>query len=434
MQRLVVMVLQPFNGSHDALVSVTIASNAAQPLACATEQQPNAYLPLDKVRHQAGLKRPFDQRGESGERLEHFTRRRTRCEAPCLRSHFLLWWFQGLDHFIEHGKIELQYDGQIRGFLTSRGNASQCGYIDRSDEERALPELAGLLTDDTSPFYGFGLSEYRLGRFLRGKDPDHYVVSTKVGRVLTAAVGPRADHAIWKSPAPFTYRYDYTAAGTRRSVEGSLQRLGLPRIDIVFIHDISPDNTELEGGWEAAYRIARTGAMVELEKMRDEGLIKAWGFGVNTPNAVVQALASDDPTPDIVLLACQYSLLDHSDALRNTFPALSSKGTSVVVGTPLNDGFLGGRSRYNFSLDLPAGAVETRARIMAVASRHGIDIHTAALQFAAAHPQVSAIIPGARSPGQIVSNVQAMKVGIPAAFWEELKSQSLIDAQAPVPS
>ncbi|WP_426115397.1 aldo/keto reductase [Pseudomonas sp. DSP3-2-2] len=293
---------------------------------------------------------------------------------------------------------------------------------------------AGVKLYDTSPFYGFGLSEYRLGRFLRGKDPDNYVISTKVGRVLTAAGGLRADHAIWKSPAPFNYRYDYTAAGARRSVEDSLQRLGLPRIDIVYIHDISPDNTELEGGWEAAYRIARTGAMVELEKMRDEGLIKAWGFGVNTPNAVVQALASDDPTPDIVLLACQYSLFDHGDALRNTFPALKKKGTSVVVGTPLNDGFLGGRSRYNFSLDLPAGAVEKRGRIMAVASQHGIDIHTAALQFAAAHPQVSAIIPGARSSGQVVSNVQAMKVGIPAAFWEELKSQSLIDAQAPVPS
>lgn len=292
---------------------------------------------------------------------------------------------------------------------------------------------AGVRLFDTSPFYGFGLSEYRLGRFLRSKQPNDYVVSTKVGRILTAAGGPRADHAIWKSPAPFNYRYDYTAAGARRSVEDSLQRLGLPRIDIVYIHDLSPDNTELDGGWEAAYRIARTGAMVELEKMRSEGLIKAWGFGVNTPNAVLQAATNDDPTPDIVLLACQYTLLDHSDALHRTLPALRKKGTSVVVGTPLNDGFLGGRSRYNFSQDLPAGAVEKRAQIMAVASRHGIDLHTAALQFAAAHPQVSAIIPGARTPGQIVSNVQAMKVGIPAAFWGELKSQGLIEGEAPVP-
>lgn len=305
---------------------------------------------------------------------------------------------------------------------------------DQADSVLQAAWNAGVRLYDTSPFYGFGLSEYRLGRFLRGKNPADYVISTKVGRVLSAAGGVRADHAIWKSPAPFNYRYDYTAAGTRRSVEDSLQRLGLPRIDIVFIHDLSPDNTELEGGWEAAYQVARTGAMVELEKMRAEGLIKAWGFGVNTPNAVVKALTSDDPTPDIVLLACQYSLLDHRDALRNTFPALKRKGTSVVVGTPLNDGFLGGRSRYNFSPDIPAGAIEKRARIMAVASQHGIDIHTAALQFAAAHPQVSAIIPGARSPGQIIANVQAMKVGIPAAFWEDLKSQSLIDAQAPVPS
>ncbi len=208
-----------------------------------------------------------------------------------------------------------------------------------SDEQAGLVLQAawgaGVRLYDTSPFYGFGLSEYRLGRFLHDKDPDDYVISTKVGRVLTADGGLRADHAIWKSPAPFKYRYDYTAAGTRRSVEDSLQRLGLPRIDIVFIHDLSPDNTELEGGWKAAYQIARAGAMVELEKMRSEGLIKAWGFGVNTPNAVVQALSSNDPTPDIVLLACQYSLLDHGDALRSTFPALKRKGTSVVVGTPL---------------------------------------------------------------------------------------------------
>uniref|UniRef100_UPI00197E0F28 aldo/keto reductase n=1 Tax=Pseudomonas viridiflava TaxID=33069 RepID=UPI00197E0F28 len=123
-------------------------------------------------------------------------------------------------------------------------------------------------------------------------------------------------------------------------VEDSLQRLGLARLDVVYIHDLSPDNTELQGGWEAAYETARTGAMRELEKMRDEGLIKAWGFGINRPDAVVRAVESDDPTPDIVLLACQYSIIDHDQALERTLPALANKSTSVVVGTPLNDGFL----------------------------------------------------------------------------------------------
>ncbi len=293
---------------------------------------------------------------------------------------------------------------------------------------------SGVRLFDTSPFYGFGLSEYRLGRFLHNRNPDDYVISTKVGRVLKAAGKPVGDSSIWTSPAPFAYRYDYTAEGARRSVEDSLQRLGLARLDVVYIHDLSPDNTELQGGWEAAYEIARTGAMRELEKMRDEGLIKAWGFGINRPDAAVRAVESGDPTPDIVLLACQYSIIDHDQALERTLPALAKKGTSVVVGTPLNDGFLGGGKRFNFSPDLPRFAVERRAKLAAIAARHGIDMRTAALQFAAAHPLVSAIVPGSRVPGQIASNAQSMKVAIPGDFWAEAKRERLIAEHAPVPA
>ncbi|MCV4289627.1 aldo/keto reductase [Pseudomonas capsici] len=293
---------------------------------------------------------------------------------------------------------------------------------------------SGVRLFDTSPFYGFGLSEYRLGRFLHNRNPDDYVISTKVGRVFKAAGKPIGDSSIWTSPAPFEYHYDYTAAGARRSVEDSLQRLGLARIDVVYIHDLSPDNTELQGGWEAAYEIARTGVMRELEKMREEGLIKAWGFGINRPDAAVRAVEHDDPVPDIVLLACQYSIIDHQQALDRTLPALAKKGTSVVVGTPLNDGFLGGGRRFNFSTELPPFAVERRTRLAAIANRHGIDMRTAALQFAAAHPLVSAIVPGSRVPGQIASNAQSMKVAIPADFWAELKHERLIAGHAPVPT
>ena len=293
---------------------------------------------------------------------------------------------------------------------------------------------SGVRLFDTSPFYGFGLSEYRLGRFLHNRNPDDYVISTKVGRVLKAAGKPVGDSSIWTSPAPFEYRYDYTAEGARRSVEDSLQRLGLARLDVVYIHDLSPDNTELQGGWEAAYEIARTGAMRELEKMRDEGLIKAWGFGINRPDAAVRAVESDDPTPDIVLLACQYSIIDHDQALERTLPALAKKGSSVVVGTPLNDGFLGGGKRFNFLPDLLRFAAERRAKLAAIAARHGIDMRTAALQFAAAHPLVSAIIPGSRVPGQIASNAQSMKVAIPGDFWAEAKRERLIAEHAPVPA
>lgn len=233
---------------------------------------------------------------------------------------------------------------------------------------------------------------------------------------------------------PFAYEYDFTAAGARRSVEDSLQRLGISSIDIVFIHDLSPDNAELPGSWQDHYEIATEGAMAKLERMREEGLIRAWGFGINTPNAAVLAAESDGPTPDIVLLACQYSILDHEEALNRTFPALERKGISVVVGTPLNDGFLSGRNRYHFSPDIPAGSIEKRARLMAIADQFGIDIRTAALQFAAAPRIVSAIIPGSRVPGQVEANALSMKVGIPAEFWQTLRSEKLIAENAPLPA
>lgn len=286
---------------------------------------------------------------------------------------------------------------------------------------------------DTSPFYGHGLSEHRLGAFLRDKPRDQYLVSTKVGRIFTPSRQPPAA-SLWADKLNFSYDYAYTAEGARRSVEDSLQRLGLSSIDIVYIHDLGPDNTELAQPWTTSFEIARTGAMAELERMRNEGLIKAWGFGINRPEAAVMAAALDGPTPDIVLLACQYSIIDHEEALTKTFPALAKKGITVTVGTPLNDGFLGGRNRYHFSENLPAGVVEKRARVAAVADKHGIDIRTAALQFAAAPSIVSAIVPGSRVRGQVEANIQSMKVSIPNAFWAELREQKLITKDAPVPA
>lgn len=286
---------------------------------------------------------------------------------------------------------------------------------------------------DTSPFYGYGLSERRVGEFLRRQKRDDFVVSTKIGRVFKATRNPVPNADLWTQPLPFSYEYDFTAAGARRAVEDSLQRLGLSNLDIVFIHDLSPDNTELPGSWTDHYEIAAKGAMPELERMRNEGLIKGWGFGINTPNAAVRAAQSNGPTPDIVLLACQYSLVDHEETVNRTFPALQAKGISVVVGTPLADGFLGGRNRFHFSTNLPAGMAEKRARIAAVADRFGIDIRTAALQFAAAPSIVSAIVPGSRVPGQVEANVQSMKVAIPPAFWEALRSEKLISDKAALP-
>jgi len=289
---------------------------------------------------------------------------------------------------------------------------------------------AGVRYFDTSPFYGFGLSERRFGHFLDNHSPDEYVLSTKVGRVFTAADEP-PQAGIWKQPSSFKYHYDYSAEGTRRSIEDSLQRLGVSQIDIVFIHDLNEGNGDLGQEWTQYFDQAVNGAMPELCKMRDEGIIKAWGLGVNQPEPALRA--SQESDPDLHLLATQYSLMDHDTALHETFPKLEEKGISVVVGAPLNAGYLAGRERYHYDGKIPEWAPQKRSRISAIADEHGVDLRTAALQFCLGPDVVSAVIPGARNPAQIEADAKSMKVVIPKDFWSELKQAGLIAKDAPVP-
>lgn len=289
----------------------------------------------------------------------------------------------------------------------------------------------GMRLFDTSPWYGLGLSERRFGHVLAQHPREEYVLSSKVGRLLTATRKPPKTN--WKAPSPFDYRYDYSAEGTRRSVEDSLQRLGVSHLDIVLVHDLSPDNGDMKQRWTEYFDQASKGAFPELTRMREEGLIKAWGLGVNTPQPALRTLEVADP--DIFLLACQYSLLDHADALRNTFPKLAARGTSVIVGSPLLAGFLVGRDRYLYGgRPVPPGQHEKRARAQQIAQRHGVDLRTAALQFAAAPDVVSAIVPGARNAAQARGNAESMTVAIPPALWDELRSAKVIEADAPVPA
>lgn len=293
---------------------------------------------------------------------------------------------------------------------------------------------AGVRYFDTSPYYGNGLSERRLGHFLHNKNRDNYVLSTKIGRIFTATTKPLPEDPFFKDPAPFTFRFDYSAAGVRRSVEDSLNRLGVSRLDIVFIHDISPDNKDLPRPWQEVFDEAAKGCMPELAKMKAEGMIGGWGFGINRPDAAIRAAERDVPTPDLCLLACQYSLADHDDALHRTFPALARKDIVVVVGTPLNAGFLGGRERFNFEPAIPPLMIEKRRRLAAACQRHGVDLRTAALQFAAAPPIVTAIVPGSHSAAQAEANIASMKVAIPLALWDDLRRDRLIAQNAPTPT
>jgi len=290
---------------------------------------------------------------------------------------------------------------------------------------------AGVRYYDTSPFYGYGLSERRFGHFLFEKDRSEYLLSTKIGRIFEADPTFKPGSAgLWKGQLNFKFRYDYTADGVKRSIEDSLQRLGLSSIDIVFVHDLSPDNGDLGDRWTEQFDIAAKGAFPALTKMREEGIIKGWGLGVNRPQPILKALEVADP--DVMLVAIQYTLFEHEDALKNLFPAMEAKKVKAVIGGPLNGGFAAGLDRWNYGPGLPKDMVEKRNRITAVADQYKVSLSTVALQFAAHHPVVAAVIPGASRPEQVTENVQSFHAGIPAELWKTLKDEKLIHPGSPV--
>jgi D-threo-aldose 1-dehydrogenase len=305
------------------------------------------------------------------------------------------------------------------------------------DEAYATIEAAwnaGVRYYDMAPWYGLGLAERRYGNFLHTKHRSQYVLSTKVGKLLKASTTAKNKGLFPFSPSPNDVVYDYTAAGVRRSIEDSLQRLGIDSIDIAFVHDISSDNKYLPTPWPEQFAIAQKGAFPELTRMREEGLIKGWGIGVNTPEPILRLLEVADP--DVCLLASQYSLIDHKNALNQVFPAARAKNVSFVVGSSLNAGFLSGSPRYNYgkeSYKIPPAFIEKRRRLREAADNYGVDLRTAALQFSAAPDVAAALVVGCRSEQQILADYTSMQTKIPAEFWAELKAQNLIEQNTPVP-
>lgn len=289
---------------------------------------------------------------------------------------------------------------------------------------------AGIRYFDTAPHYGAGLSEHRFGQALRNRPRDDYTLSSKVGRLLAPAETPEiADPFV--GGLPFRRITDYSADGARRSVEDSLQRMALSHLDIVYVHDLSPDRFS-QAEYEHYYAIAagKGGAFEGLVRLREEGVIKGWGLGVNTVDPCLRALRDSDP--DIFLLAGRYTLME-TTPLQELFPLCAERGAHVVLGGPYNSGFLAGGPNYDYA---PAGAdkIAQRERLRQVAARHGVDLAAAALQFGAAHPVVAATIPGASSPEHLKRNAALMEVKVPAAFWEELKAEKLLAHEAPLPA
>ena len=264
---------------------------------------------------------------------------------------------------------------------------------------------AGVRYYDVSPWYGLGLAERRFGNFLHNKKRSDYIISSKVGKLLKASKTSHNRDLFPFSPSPNDVVFDYTGPGIRRSIEDSLQRLGIDSLDIAFVHDLSPDNKLLPTPWEEQFKIATTGAFPELTRMREEGIIKGWGLGVNRPEPILRVLEVADP--DVCLLASQYSLIDHKNALNDVFPAVRQKNVSLVIGSSLNAGFISGSPRYNYGKDsykIPAAYIEKRKKLRDIAANHGVDLRTAALQFSAAPDVAAALVGGVSSEHQILED------------------------------
>jgi D-threo-aldose 1-dehydrogenase len=216
-----------------------------------------------------------------------------------------------------------------------------------------------------------------------------------------------------------------------RSYESTLQRTGLDRIDILWVHDVC---SLVHGSRDAAeariQELLQLGGWRALEELRAGGQVKAIGAGVNEWQACARLL--ELVTPDLFLLAGRYTLLEQ-EPLDTLFPECEKRGVGIVNGGPLNSGILAGKSTYNYAA-APAHIVDKVQRIRAVCETHGVPLLSAALQFVLAHPLVVSVIPGSQSVAEHEQNVAALDVSIPAALWAELKARELLHPRAPVPA
>ncbi|WP_349773685.1 aldo/keto reductase [Sutcliffiella horikoshii] len=294
----------------------------------------------------------------------------------------------------------------------------------------------GIRYFDTAPFYGAGLAELRLGEVLAKHNRDEYVLSSKVGRIILDEKENPSDRELGEKGGLFEHGRDnkvindYSADATLRSIEDSLKRLKTDRLDMVFVHDIAQDFYGDE--WLAKFESARTGAFRVLSQLRDEGVIKSWGLGVNRAEPIEMALELEENKPDVSLLAGQYTLLDHERSLQRLMPAAAEQGVKIIAGGPYSSGVLVGGSHYEYQ-EASSEIIEKVQKMKDIAQRHGISIKAAALQFILANPAIGAVIPGASRPERIAEDQAALKEVIPASFWQEMLEQKLIAENAPLP-
>lgn len=290
----------------------------------------------------------------------------------------------------------------------------------------------GIRYFDTAPFYGAGLSERRIGDFLRDKPRDEYVLSSKVGRLLM----PDRAYAMEKfgdaRALPFRPVFDFTHDGVMKSFEQSLQRLGLERIDILFLHDLGRFSQK-ERHEETMRQALEGGGIRALTELRDSGAVKAIGAGVNEWQIIDELM--NHGRFDIFLLANRYTLLDQ-EVIDTLLPRVQREGVAIVDGAPLNSGILATGPVPNAVYDYaPASAemIDKTRRIEALCRKHGTTLIRAALNFPLGHEAITAIIPGFSNVAEFRDNMAGYRLAIPDALWAELRAEGLVHNDAPGP-
>ncbi|WP_207483917.1 aldo/keto reductase [Arenibaculum pallidiluteum] len=309
------------------------------------------------------------------------------------------------------------------------GGAAIGGLYRPASRDAAMAALdaaweAGLRCFDTAPFYGFGLSERRMGDFLRGKPRGSFVLSTKVGRLLRPVPEDQVPDHGYADPLPFAVDYDYGHDGVMRSVEFSLARLGLNRVDILLVHDIGA-YTHGEEAHRRHFRDLMDGGLRALERLKAEGTIAAYGLGVNEVQVCLEVLAR--APLDCILLAGRCTLLDRS-AEAELIPFCEARGTSLLIGGALNSGILatgavpGARFDYR---PAPEAVMERVRGLDAAAARHGIPLAAAALRFPLRHRAVASVLLGAADKAELRRSLDLLHVPVPDAAWPDFHRHAI---------
>jgi D-threo-aldose 1-dehydrogenase len=319
------------------------------------------------------------------------------------------------------------------------GGATIGGLFEPAAEDQAHATLAaawdaGIRYFDTAPWYGRGLSEHRVGRFLRDRPRAEFVLSTKVGRVLRAPANVDTfDRAPWTGGLPFEVVFDYGYDGIMRAYEDSLQRLGLPRLDLAIIHDLDYGYHAPEVRVNAYLGQLATGGFRALADLRAAGLIRGIGVGINEDGMIPRFLELFDV--DFFLVAGRYTLTEQG-TLDTELAACVERGLGIVIGAVFNSGILATGvvpgAKYNYADPTPEQAA-TVERAQAVCRRHGVPLAAAALQFPLGHPAVASVIPGPMRPEHVARNVEGFSRPIPAELWAELKAAGVVRPDAPTP-